>query len=148
MKRFRFPLRPVGVLRAHQEMQAREIFAAAVHVYVESEEVLAAARARTAALESALRTGRADSYRAAEAATLLAAYRCECAAELDSERRVISARAEMERCRANYIAAHRRLRGVQRLEEKARGVHRVETLRAEQAEFDDFAGRRLAAPVS
>ena len=30
MKRFRFSLRPVAILRAHHEMKAREAFAAAV----------------------------------------------------------------------------------------------------------------------
>ena len=35
MKRFRFPLRPVTVLRAHKELRAREAFAAAVHAYVQ-----------------------------------------------------------------------------------------------------------------
>jgi hypothetical protein len=56
MKRFRFPLRPVAVLRAHREMRAREAFAASVHAYVQSEEVLARTRARVAELAGVLLT--------------------------------------------------------------------------------------------
>ena len=53
MKKFRFPLQPVGVLRAHQELRAREVFAAAVHHYVQTEERLAALRRRVAELAEA-----------------------------------------------------------------------------------------------
>lgn len=148
MKRFRFPLRSVGVLRAHQEMQARELFASAVHAYVQAEENLAGARARTAAFEAALSAGRRESYRAAEEANSLAAYRRECAAEIEAERAVFAARAEMQQCREKYVEAHRKLEAVQRLEEKARVSYRCEAHRVEQAEFDDFAGRRFATTAT
>jgi flagellar FliJ protein len=147
MKRFSFPLRSVAILRAHQEMRARDRFAAAVHKYVQAEESLAGARARTAAFEAALHDGQSQSYRAAEAANWLAAYRCECAAEIEAERVLFAARSEMEQRRTDYVAARRKLQAVQRLEEKARAVHRHEANRAEQAEFDDFAGRRVAGPA-
>ena len=45
MKRFRFSLRPVALLRSHQELKAREAFGAAVQAYVTSEEAHAAAKA-------------------------------------------------------------------------------------------------------
>jgi flagellar FliJ protein len=142
MKRFRFPLRPVAVLRAHREIRARESFAAAVHAYVASEENLANTRRRVAQFEAALFAGRRDRFNPAEEAQQLAAYRRECAVEIDAEKATFTARAEMERCRAEYIEAHRKLEVVKRLETKARLAHHLAANREEQAEFDDFATRR------
>lgn len=148
MKRFRFPLRPVAVLRAHRETRAREAFATAVHLYIKSEEELNRTRIRMRALEGALFEHRQQTAPAAEAALLLADYRRECAAESEAERRVIAARADMQKRRAEYIEAHRQLEVVNRLEAKARATHRIENERAEQAEADDFASRRRLSPFA
>lgn len=142
MKRFRFPLKPVAILRAHRELRAREAFAAAVHRYIQAEEDLARTRVRMGALEAALFSGRTTTFRAAEAALLLADYRRECTAEVETERRTIALREEMQQRRTDYLDAHRKLEVVEHLEEKARATHRRETDREEQAEFDDFGGRR------
>ena len=142
MKRFHFTLRPVAVLRAHQELRAQEAFAASVHAYVRAEEEHDALRRRVAEFEAALFSGRRERFSAAEEARALAAYRHECEAEAASERALIAARAEMTRCRTEYLEAHRKLEVIERLETKARGQHRYETAREEQAAFDDFAGRR------
>jgi flagellar FliJ protein len=144
MKRFRFPLRPVAVLRAHQELRAREVFAAAVHAYVKSEEELAATKARVAKFEAELFDGRRERFSAAEEAHALGAYKRECAVEAEAERAVTSARAAMQQRRIEYLDAHRKVEIVKRLEEKARAAHQKDVQREEQAEFDDFAGRRLA----
>ncbi len=148
MKRFRFPLRPVAVLRAHRETRAREAFATAVHLFVQAEEELGRTRLRMRALETALSAGRRQHFRAAEAALLLGDYRRECAGEAEAERRVIAARDEMNRRRDEYLDAHRGLEVVQRLEEKARYAHRREVEREEQAEADDFAGHRRIKPFT
>ena len=144
MKRFSFPLRPLAVIRAHRELRAREAFAAAVHAYVQTEERLAQCRARVAELGAMLFAGRRERYFAADAAGLFRVYRAESHSELEAERAVIEARALMNQRRAEYLEADRRLKIVQRLEEKARTRHRAETLRAEQAEHDEFAGFRSA----
>jgi len=68
--------------------------------------------------------------------------RLESSAETESERRSIAARAEMDRCRAAYLEAHRKLEIVRRLEEKARSAYRLDAAREEQNAFDDFAGRQ------
>jgi flagellar protein FliJ len=141
MKRFRFNLRPVSVIRTHHEMRARDAFATAVHLYVEAEERLARVRARKAEFEAALFAGRRDRFHAASEAQSLAAYRRECIEEIEGERAMISARALMGQRRSEYIEAHRRLEVVNRLEAKARAAHRSVANREEQAEFDDFAGR-------
>ena len=145
MKRFRFPLRPVAVLRAHREMRAREAFAAAVHIYVKSEEELAAVRSRVARFEAALFDGRRERFSASDEAQTLAAYRRERASEAETERAMIAARAAMQERRSEYLDAHRKVEVVKRLEEKSRAAHRLECNREEQAEFDDFAGRRAVA---
>ena len=145
MKRFRFPLRPVAMLRAHQELRAREAFAAAVHAYVSAEEGHAAAKARGAAFEAELFSGRRERFSAAVEAERLAAYRLECAAEAEAERAVIGARARMNRDRAAYLEAHRKVEVVKRLEAKARADHRTAAAREEQAGFDDFAALRHGA---
>jgi flagellar FliJ protein len=148
MKRFRFPLRPVATLRAHQELRAKEAFAAAVHVYVQSEAELAATRMRVARCEGELYESRREHFDAGTAAEALAAYRRECTAEAAAERAMIEKRAEMNMRRTAYLEAHRKLEVVNRLEQKARAAHRLDTLREEQIELDDFAGRRRAPQLS
>lgn len=145
MKRFRFPLQPVAVLRAHREMRAREAFAAAVHAFVKSEEEFAATRARVAQFEAALSAGRQQQFSPAAEAQTLAAYRRECALEGEAERAMIAARAAMAQCRGEYLDAHRKVEVVKRLEQKARAAHRLDGMREEQADFDDLAGRRFSA---
>jgi flagellar FliJ protein len=142
MKKFRFPLQPVGVLRTHQELRAREVFAAAVHTYVQAEEKLAALRKRTAELADVLFHGRSGQFLAADAAALLRVYRGECQAVIEVEVEVIQARDAMQARRQDYIEANRRLKIVQRLEEKARTKHNVAVLRAGQEELDELAGFR------
>ncbi len=144
MKRFRFPLRPVTVLRAHKELRAREAFAAAVHAYVQSEERLADTRKRVAELEQLLFAGRSGRFAAADAAALFRVYRTDCHAEMETEREVIAARDVMNQRRADYIEANRQLKIIHRLEEKARNKNRVENARIEQNELDEFAGFRAS----
>jgi flagellar FliJ protein len=142
MKRFRFPLRPIAVIRAHRELRAKETFAAAVHAYVVAEEALAETRARAARLAQALSDHRVGAFSPVEAAETFRAYRAECEEVMRAERRAIEARDLMQRRRADYFDANRELKVVQRLEEKARAAHRLEAGRAEQAEIDEFAGLR------
>jgi flagellar protein FliJ len=144
MKRFRFGLRPVSVIRAHREVRARERFAAAVQAYVHAEEELLSVRTRIAKLGAALSESRGKLFDAAEQAHCLEGFRRESAAEIPAERTVIAARDGMQQRRAEYIEAHRELELVKRIEEKTRSRHRIACAREEQAEFDDIAGRRSA----
>jgi flagellar FliJ protein len=144
MKRFRFSLRSVAVLRAHRELRAREAFGAAVQAFVESEQAVAAVRARVAAFEAELAAGRRTKFSAAEEARALTVYREECAAERRADEALAAARTLMGQRRAEYLEAHRRLEVVKRLEEKARLLHRLGQQREEQTEFDELAGRRHA----
>lgn len=145
MKRFRFPLNPVKVVRLQAKQRAQESFAAGVQAYVAAEENLAATRNRVARLGEDLRAERGAGVRAAEAAFVFAAYRREAAAEVEAERQVFAAKAEMEKRREAYLESHRRLEVINRLETKARTHYRLEFQREEQIEFDELAGRRHAA---
>lgn len=148
MKRFRFPLRPVAVLRAHKEMRAREAFAASVHAYVQAEEQLAVTRARVAELAQVLFDRRDHTFLAAEAASLFRTYRAECEEEIQVERRVIEARDFMQKRREEYLEANRQLKVVSKLEDKARTRHRAAAFVEEQAALDDFAGFRAFRRVA
>lgn len=143
MKRFRFPLRPVAVLRAHRQARAREAFAASVHRYVQAEEHLAGLRARRAELETVMHDGRRGSFRAADEVSFWGAYRRVCDDELKSELSVIEARADMDKHREEYMAAHRDVKVVEKLEHHARNRYRLETERAGQVELDEMASRRF-----
>jgi flagellar FliJ protein len=147
MKRFRFPLRPVTILRAHGELRAREAFGTAVLALARADEDLAATRSRVARVAASLSAGRAERFPAATEGQALEAYRRECVAEAGAERAVLAARSAMLQRRVEYVEAHRRLEVVQRLEARARTAHQVEAGRQEQAAFDDLAGRQASLRV-
>jgi flagellar FliJ protein len=144
MKKFRFPLRPVAVLRAHRQARAREAFAASVHAYVAAEENLAAIRARQAGLETVMHDGRRATFRAADEAAFWGAYRRVCEEVIVAERGLIEARTRMEERRQEYLEAHRAVRVVEKLEQKARRAHRQEGERESQQELDEMGGFRVA----
>ncbi|MGH7996949.1 MAG: hypothetical protein ACREFX_11410 [Opitutaceae bacterium] len=139
MKRFRFSLRAVAVVRAHREMRARQALAASLAAQAEIDRAAAAARARAAALEEVISGGRRAEFSAALQVSYLQAYRGARVAEADADRKCAAAAAETARCRAECIEADRQLKRVSRLEERARSVHRLAVLREEQAQIDEQA---------
>jgi flagellar FliJ protein len=142
MKKFHFSLRPVAIVRAHHELRAREALAASINAYAESAELLMIARKRVGELAEAMAAGRRGRLRAADEAAFNRAYCRECAAELEAQKQFIAARSDMEKAREAYLEANRRLKVVERLEQRARALHRLDTLRGEQIEIDEIAGRR------
>ncbi len=144
MKRFRFPLRPVVVMRANRELRAREALAAALAVCGQADDRLAAVRGRLGDLEAVIRESRRGTFRAAEGAAFSQAHRRECSAELDAQKQVAAARAALDKRRDACIEANRHLKVITRLEEKARTRHQQELLRVEQAEIDEMAGQRAS----
>lgn len=145
MKRFKFPLKPVAVVRMHRESQAREAFAAAVRECTVAELELQNARDRVEQFEAALHAGRRERFSAAAEARALTAYRRECELRVEAERVCEQARAFVRQRRTEYAEAHRRVEVIDNLEEKAREHHRAEAAREEQAGFDELAVRRFAA---
>jgi flagellar export protein FliJ len=144
MKRYRFPLRSVTVVRTHQENRARDSFASSIHALVQAEGDLVRARSRRDDFALLLRTGRNATFSPAAEAQSLAAYRQESAIAAEAERVMLAARATMEKARADYLEAHRKLEVVEKLEVRSRAAHRLEVNRQEQAEFDDFSGGRAS----
>jgi flagellar FliJ protein len=144
MKRFRFPLRPVVVLRAHRELRAREAFGLATREVAAAEAELAKAQTRVAAFGATLAAGRQVAFSASAEANSLAGYRRECAVATKAERGVATANGLLQQRRAEYFEAHRQLDIVERLEVKARAAHQIEMNRHEQAELDDLAGRQAS----
>ena len=148
MKRFRFPLKPVAILRTHREVRAREAYGAAVQQHATVQEEVRRIGVRMRALEAALSNGRATNFRAAEAALLLSDYRRERDAEAEADKRLAAAREEVNKARLAYLEAHRELEIINRLEIKARDVYRLEINRAEQVELDELAGQKRQQPFS
>jgi flagellar FliJ protein len=144
MKRFHFPLRPVAILRAHQQARAREIFAAAVSEYGKAWDRLAALQARQRDLEARMQAGRRTIYRAADEVSALAAYHGTCTEVTKADQAVTAARAVMDERREQYLEAHRAVKVVDKLELKARTAYRQEVERESQIELDEMAGFRVA----
>jgi flagellar protein FliJ len=144
MKRFRFPLRPVAIMRANLELRAREALAAAIAVCGQADDRLAAVRGRLGDLETVIRHSRRGTFRAADGVAFGQAYRREWSAELDAQKQVAAARAVMDKRREACIEANRNLKVITRLEEKARTLHQQELLRVEQGEIDEMAGQRAS----
>ena len=144
MKRFRFPLRPVVVVRAHAEARAREALALALGEQAAAETQLARRREGIARLGGELTAARQGSFTAHEAEALLRGYEAECRAERQDAGVVATRTAAAAQRRGELVVANRALRMVERLEESARLRHRQEQQRAEQAELDVFAGQRAA----
>ena len=144
MKTFRFPLRPVAVLRAHRHARARLAFAASARTCVKAETHLAAMRVQRHEFETVLQDGRRESFRAADEIAFWSAYRRVCADETKAARQLSEARAAMEQRRQEYKETHRAVKVVEKLELKARTTHRQEYEREAQLELDELAGFRVA----
>jgi flagellar FliJ protein len=141
MKRFIFSLRPVAMLRSHRELRAREEFAVAIHALAKAQAHLEQVRTRVGECGHAIAAGREGTFHPGEELQSLAAYRQECAREVQGEQALAAAATEKEKRRAGYLVAHRDLEGIKRLEQQARRRHRQALDRAEQAEYDDFSNR-------
>lgn len=144
MKKFFFSLRSVAVLRAHRQARAQEIFAAAVHVYVQAEEAQRRGIASQRALEEIISSGRRTTFSAANEITFWGAYRAAGAEQVTLERAVIAARAQMAIRRQEYLEAHRAVKVIEQLEQKARTDYRRASERSAQNELDELAGLRSA----
>ncbi len=143
MKRFHFSLRPVAVVRSHCEARAREALAAAIREADLAGGQLAAARTRVAELAVVIMASRRESLPARDQAAFSQIFRRECGAEAEAEKQLASARQSIGQRREAFLEARRQMKIVTRLEERARAQHRLATLRAEQADIDEIALRRV-----
>jgi len=94
-------------------------------------------KARLAALEEILRSGRTQTFRAGDQASFMDAYKNETTATANAATEVEKARFAMEVARQTWLVSRRDLRVVESLEQKARANHRREVEREDQAALDD-----------
>jgi len=144
MKRYRFPLRSVAILRAHRELVAREALAAAVRTCTALEVRLNATQRRLTEMEQLRAACRSGHFRPADEVSFHYAYRLECASEAELLRQKGVAAAEAELRRIACVEANREVKAIERLEAAAIAAHRYDAFRAEQNEFDEIAGRRTS----
>ncbi|HEY1764004.1 MAG TPA: flagellar export protein FliJ [Opitutaceae bacterium] len=144
MKKYAFPLRSVAILRAHREHAAREALAAANRVCSALEIRLNAARLCLNEMEQLRSAGRSGCFRPADDVAFFHAYRQQWATESDLCQQLADAVAQADKRRDACVEANREVKAIERLEATAIAAHRAQIGRAEQAEFDEHAGRRAA----
>ena len=137
MKKFIFPLRSVGTVRAMREMRAREAFTEALHAYLAAEERLQLAREQRRKLEDILVNSRGATLRPPDQVTYINAYQDELAHERQAAQESAAAKAELDQRRELWVNARRDLRVIENLEVKARQVYRHELEYEEQKLLDD-----------
>lgn len=140
MKKFRFTLRSVAVVRSIRELRAREQFSIAVGNVNTAEAQLTAARERVAQLEQRMRAGREGSFRAGDQLSFIRAYQAETTACTKAAANLDQARSALEAARQNWLTARRDVRVTDNLEQKARFAHRRQSEREDQAAMDDRTG--------
>ena len=148
MKKFRFPLRPVAILREHEQARAREAFAATVHTFVRAEDKLNTKQGERKDLEVVMHDARRATFKASEEISLWDAYRRICDEVIKCEQAVHAARTAMEESRQVYLEAHRAVKVVEKLEQKARTDHRLGVEREAQLESDELSGLRVARRIA
>lgn len=144
MKKFRFPLSSVGTVRSMKELRARENFSRAVQSYVEAENRLQALRTRLTEFEEILRSGRGRAFRAADQVSFLAAFQEDNARVTKMESDLVKVRQELEIARQAWLESRRDVRVIEKLETKARLLHRQQREHEEQLAMDDRTNARTA----
>ena len=137
MKKFSFPLRSVGTVRAMRELRAREAFTEALNVFVAAEERVTRAREQRRKLEDILVASRGATLRAPDQVTYLNAYHDELARERQAAQECADAKVELDQRRELWVNARRDLRVIENLEIKARQVYRHDFEYEEQKLLDD-----------
>ncbi len=146
---FRFGLERVREIRAHDEDQAKERFAASLNARVRGEAVLRAAEERLRQAQSGVV---APSLGPLTGATLVARQAWVERLEhdrADAKLRMTSYEADLQRRRAELQQASQKREVLDQLKERRREEHRLEAERAESANLDEMAlqmhARRAAA---
>jgi len=144
VKKFKFSLASVAILRAHKEAIAREALAAAVRSCSGVEAHLSEVRLRLSEMESRRSAGRSGRFRAADDVSFFLAYRRECESEAEVQKQLSAALSEVDTRRSACVEANRAVKAIERLKSTCFETYRAHALRTEQAEFDEIAGRRRA----
>jgi len=145
---FVFSLERVREVRAHEEDMAREAFAASLSLRARGVALLADAQARAAAAREqavAETTPRSGAALISAQAWLERVQRSQEQAALELDRRS----EELEQRRAALASAGQRRQVLERLKDRKRQAHQVESIRREAVDLDEIAlnghVRRLAS---
>jgi flagellar FliJ protein len=146
---FRFGLQRVREIRAHDEDQAKERFAASLNARLRGEAVLMAAEQR---LRDAQTDAVAPGFGPLTGPSLVSRQAWVERLEhdrADAQLRMSAYEAELQRHRTELTSASQAREVLDKLEERQRETHRVETERVENGELDEMAlqmhARRRAA---
>lgn len=148
MKKFRFPLKSVAVVREARELRLREAFSSALQAVAVAEEHLERVRQKKADLERVLLVERRKAFRPAEQLSFLHSHQQVVNEETDASVAVEKAVAVRETRRAEWLESRRDLRLIEKLEQTARQDYRREEEREAQRTLDDrphAASRNLTA---
>jgi flagellar protein FliJ len=135
---FVFSLERVREVRAHEEDMAREAFAASLSLRARGVALLADAQARAAAAREqavAETTPRSGAALISAQAWLERVQRSQEQAALELERRTV----ELEQRRAALASAGQRRQVLERLKDRKRQAHQVESIRREAVDLDEIA---------
>jgi flagellar export protein FliJ len=137
MKRFHFPLEPVGTLRNLQEMRASEAFALANRERAKCDAALQHQQLRVAQFVESLIVRRTTGLPGSMQASFMSAYRTELAEEKTAGDALAVAARKQEDARQRWIEAHLQVKLVDKLRGRARERFQTESIRAEQSQLDD-----------
>ena len=146
---FRFGLQRVREIRAHDEDQAKERFAASLNARVRGEAVLRAAEDRLTEAKSGVHSPLLGPLTGASLVSRQAWVERLRSDRSDAALRMNSYDNELQRRRAELTDASRAREVLDKLEERQREAHRVEAARIETGELDEMAlqmhSRKMAA---
>lgn len=137
MKKFRFPLKSVAIVREARELRLREAFSVALQAVAVAEDMLDQVRRRKTELEHVLVAERRCSFRPAEQIAFLQAHQRVVEEESNAVSDLQKAVAVRETRRAEWLESRRDLRLIEKLEQTARQEHRRDEEREAQRTLDD-----------
>jgi flagellar FliJ protein len=146
---FRFGLQRVREIRAHDEDQAKERFAASLNARVRGEAVLRAAEDRLTDAKSGVLSPSLGPLTGASLVSRQAWVERLEHDRADARLRMSKYEAELQRRRVELTQASQQREVLDKLEERQREAHRLEAARVETGELDEMAlqmhSRKLAA---
>ncbi|MBE7538263.1 MAG: flagellar FliJ family protein [Opitutaceae bacterium] len=148
MRRFKFPLKSVIVVREAREARARDAFLAAVHAAIAAERELECLVAERASIERVLIAERQSSFRAAEQAGFLQSLHRVESREALARDAVRKAQEFREWQRQAWLEARRDVRLIEKLRTTALEKFRRDFEREAQRILDDHTGAAVARESS
>jgi len=148
MKRFRFRLQSLLLLRELRESQAAHVLAQKLEHQKRLEQDLAQAQARSESARARLYQAEGKRFAAQDQAAALADFDRTLALEAASEKALQAHEKPLAMARQAWAEAGRDVKVVSNLKGKAEERHRHEAARSEQAQMDEAASRIVGGSLS